>query len=209
MSKLDLYEQEQISKIQYFFKDYGKYVFTLLLIIIISYIASFLWLNKQKTQALKAAELYSNLLIKIEQEQFNEAYNIVNKLDKDYKNEEYTTFANLMIAKVAFSKKDYVIAIKYINNILEHSKDKSMLAIAKLRLSDIYIDQNKLDDALQLLANKQGSDFDVLFYQKQGDVYLLKKDIVKAKDSYNAALQSAGGNQELMSLIKMKIDFIS
>jgi predicted negative regulator of RcsB-dependent stress response len=114
-----------------------------------------------------------------------------------------------MIAKVAFSKKDYVIAIKYINNILEHSKDKSMLAIAKLRLSDIYIDQNKLDDALQLLANKQGSDFDVLFYQKQGDVYLLKKDIVKAKDSYNAALQSAGGNQELMSLIKMKIDFIS
>lgn len=207
MSKLDLYEQEQISKIQYFFKDYGKYIISLILIIIISYIASVLWSNKQRTQSLQAGELYSNLLMKIEQNQINDAYNIVNKLDHDYNTQEYTTFADLMMAKIAFNKKDYINAAKYINNVINNSKDKSMIAIAKLRLVDIYIDQNKLDDALKLLAIKQGSDFDVLFYQKQGDIYLLKKDIVKAKDSYNAALQSAGGNQEITSLIKMKMDF--
>jgi predicted negative regulator of RcsB-dependent stress response len=209
MSKLDLYEQEQISNVQYFFKDYGKYIITMLLIIIISYIASVLWLNKQKKQSLQSAELYSNLIIKLEQNQINDAYNIANKLNQDYKNEEYTSFANLLIAKEAFSKKDYVSAVKYINELINNSKDKSMVAIAKLRLADIYIDQNKLDNALKLLADKHDSDFDVLFYQKQGDIYLLKKDIVKAKDLYNAALQSAGGNQDLMALIKMKMDFAS
>jgi predicted negative regulator of RcsB-dependent stress response len=209
MSKLDLYEQEQISKIQYFLKDYGKYILTVMSIIIIGYVASFLWADKQKENSLKACDLYSQLLIKIDNHQIKEATDILNKLNISYPKEGYTAFANLTMTKQYFIQKDYFNATKYINNLINNAQDKSMVAIAKLRLADIYIEQNKLDEALKIALNKPSSDFDVLYYQKQGDIYLLKKDLVKARDAYNAALQSSGGNQEIASLIKMKIDFAS
>jgi predicted negative regulator of RcsB-dependent stress response len=209
MAKLDLYEQEQISRIKYFFKDYGKYIFSIVLIIIVSYITSVLYKSQNQQKSIEASNLYSEVLKNINSNNLAVAINLVDKLNSAYKIEEYTAFANLSISKEFFTKKDYANAIKYLDYLVANSKDISMIAIAKLRLADIYIDQNKLDEALAIVTNKSNKDFDVLYYQKQGDIFLLKKDIVKAKDAYNAALQSAGGNQEIASIIKMKMDFAS
>ena len=208
MAHLNLDEQEQISKLKYFWRDYGKYLIGFLFVIIVVYASSELWTYKSETNAKEAAIVYAKFTDAMTNKDTKKVYAINEQLEKDYPKTEYTAFASLTAAKVAFSNADLTRSATYLKWLISNAKDKSLIAIAKIRLADVYIDQKNTKDALALMMEKVEPEFQALFYEKRGDLYLATNDKLKAVDSYKAALDSATGNQDLAQAIQMKLDIL-
>lgn len=208
MAHLNLDEQEQISKLKYFWRDYGKYIIGILIVAIITYSSSELLSWKSEKQSAEAAIVYEQFTTDYSNNNIANIYKEAEQLQKDFPKNEYTSFAVLTAAKVAFVNKDLVKASQYLYWVISHTKDNSLANIAKLRLADVYIDQKKSDEALKLMMEKTTAAFQPLFYEKRGDLYLAIDNKFKARDAYKAALDAASSNQELAQEIQMKLDIL-
>ncbi len=207
MAHLNLDEQEQISRLKYFWRDYGKYIIGILIVAIITYSSSELLTWKNQTQSAQAAIIYEQFTVDLTNNIPN-AYKEAEKLQKNFPKNEYTAFATLLVAKTAFTNKELDKASSYLLWVISHSKDNSLVNIAKLRLADVYIDQKKSDEALKIMMEKTTPGFQPLFYEKRGDLYLAIDNKMKARDAYKAALDAASSNQELAQEIQMKLDIL-
>jgi predicted negative regulator of RcsB-dependent stress response len=114
----------------------------------------------------------------------------------------------IVAAKLANDNKDKVKAGAYLKWVIKNSKDKGLAAFAMLRLANIYIDEQKFDLALSTLMQKHEASFDVLFYERRGDLYVARNDLTKARDAYKEALEKAGQDQNTANGIQMKLDVI-
>ncbi|MBY0379548.1 MAG: tetratricopeptide repeat protein [Burkholderiales bacterium] len=206
MAHLNLDEQEQISKLKYFWRDYGKYLIGFLLVIIVAYASSELWTYKSEINAKEAAIVYAKFTDALNNKDIKSVYANNEKLEKDYPTIEYSAFASLIAAKVAFTNGELVRSATYLKWLISNTKDKGLIAIAKIRLADVYIDQKNTKAALALMMGKAEPQFKVLFYEKMGDLYVVTNDNTKAIDAYKLALEFSPGNDDLAQVIKMKLD---
>ena len=213
MAHLNLEEQEQIAKIKYFLRDYGKYIIGLIVVMAVMYGISEIRSYKNEKNTTEAAIIYAKLSLNnttanptVDK---NIIYNATDELESKYSTTQYATFASLFAAKIAFDDTNFTKAMNYLQWVILHAKDKSLVAIAKLRLADVYIDTNKLQDAIKITMDKVDDSFKPLFYQKRGDVYLVMNNKQKAIESYKSALELSRDNQDLAQLIQIKLDILN
>ncbi len=128
---------------------------------------------------------------------------LLKKLNTEYGNTPYTSLAALNAAKAACNanKTDECInQLKVANN----SSLEDIAIIAKVRLARTLISTNKLDEASSLLSSIKSAAYSSLVAELNGDLFLAKKDITKAREAYDKALLSSGGQNS--QLLKMKRD---
>jgi len=207
MAHFDLQEQEQLSKLGYFWRDWGKYVIGLLVVVIITYLSSIIWNYKSSKDAGEAALLYANF-IGATQGDAKSAYIVVDKMEQKYPKAQYTAMASIWAAKLAYANKDIKRSKSYLNWTVKEAKDQGLVAIAMLRLADVQIEQKEFDAALRLLMQKHDANFDALFYTKRGDLYVARGNYAKARDAYKEALNKAGNDQNMTSSIQLKLDVL-
>ncbi len=208
MAHFDLNEQERIDSLRYYWRIWGKYILTLVAVLIIAYIGSSFYQWYGKDHAEKAAVLYADFTTALNDKNNQKAIASANKLIETLPNTEYTPMAALQAAKLAVDQKDYSTAIKFLNWTKDSAKDKSMQSIAILRLAAIYVDQGKFDKARELLRTKHDLAFDGLFYEARGDMYIAMGDTNKARDAYKEGLQKAANDPSTQQVIQMKLDIL-
>ncbi len=208
MAHFDLHEQEQLTKIKYFWRDWGKYIVGIVVIAMLAYISNVLWVANASSNATKAAVIYNQINDAAKAKDKNTVYTLTDDLKNKYSRVEYTTMASIIAAKVAIDAKDMDKATAYLEWVIKKSKDKGMVAIAMLRLADVYIDQKKFDLAHTTLMKDHDASFDSLFYAKRGDLYVAQGDLTKARDAYKAAIDKAGQDQNMAGSIQMKLDVL-
>lgn len=208
MAHLDLHEQEQLTKLKYFWRDWGKYIIGIIVIALVVYISNVIWVSRATANAKKAALIYNQLQTAEQGKDNALVYKLADDLEKDYPRVEYSVMASIIAAKTANKAKDYVKAITYLNWTVKNSKDKGMAALAMLSLADVYIDEQKFDLALNTLMQDHDKSFDALFYAKRGDLYVAKGDLTKARDAYKEAIDKAGQDQSMVGSIQMKLDVL-
>ena len=152
------------------------------------------WQAHKATQSEEASALFSQI---INGTAIDRAATI-KKLESDYSATPYAAFAFMEKAKVA---KDNKIAIRALR-IAAESKQINVARIAKLRLSRALIADGQLDKAALLLKEKFPSAYTSLLAELKGDLYLAKKEIDQARQSYDRAILSAG--RDSVELLKMK-----
>ena len=206
MARLNLEEQEQISKLAYFWRDYGKYIIGIIIVVIVAYSSNEVYQWKTKEKAAQAAEIYSKLEKAALKNDAVITYNLASQMQAEYPKIEYTTFANMMSAKVAFAHKDLDKASIYLNLVIKSSKDKYLVDIARLRLADVYIDQKKTKEAMDRMQEKTVSELMPLYHEKMGDLYFIMNEKIKAHNSYKIAMGLATGSPDLAQAIQMKLD---
>lgn len=207
MSKLSVDEQEHVSKIKYFWSDFGKYIIIFLSIIITIYVSSgaYNWYKQQQSK--KAAIIYAN---------FNESgisndkkYSIAIELQNKFPKTEYAVLSSLVVAKIAMKEKKIDKAEKFLNWVISNNKvDLGLSTLAQLDLVYLYIDEKKYDKALDLIKQKHDASFDVLFYQAKGDLYIVSGNMDKAKAAYNDAISKAGKDDTYTQAIQIKLDIL-
>lgn len=208
MAHFDLNEQERIDSIRYYWRIWGKYIITLVLVLVVAYIGSSLYQWYGKSHAEKAAVLYAGFTTALSEKNNQKVVVAANQLIETLPGTEYAPMAALQAAKIAVDQKDYSTAAKFLNWTKDNAKDKSMQSIASLRLASIYIDQGKFDKARELLKSKHDLAFDGLFYEARGDMYIAMGDTNKARDAYKEGLQKAANDPSTQQVIQMKLDII-
>lgn len=208
MAHFDLNEQEQIANVKYFWRDWGKYLLALIITIIIGYAGSSAYNWHQQSQAQSAAAIYLDFNNALTANDVPKALQVTDKLVAELPATEYASLASLQAAKLAFDKKNYPAAEKYLVWTKDNSKDKSLQSIAVLRLASVYIDEQKFDKAREMLKTKHYLSFDGLFYESRGDMYIAMGDLNKARDAYKEGLQKSANDPSTQQAIQMKLDVI-
>ncbi|MFN7095210.1 MAG: tetratricopeptide repeat protein, partial [Burkholderiales bacterium] len=66
MPHFDLEEQEQLSKLKNFWRDWGKYVVGIIVVSLIVYLSNRIWVWKNEHQAAEAAKVYAQFTSSVE-----------------------------------------------------------------------------------------------------------------------------------------------
>ena len=164
------------------------------------------WQDHSLNQAQAASSIYANIQqksLKSETQLVDTAGNI-QQLKTDYADTPYASLAALLAAKRYALKGDNPAAIKELQWVNEHSAEKLIQDLAKLRLARVYIASKQLDKATSLLDTNFPSAYASLLSELKGDLYLAQKQPQKAREAYDKALLSAQGIAT--DYLKMKRD---
>jgi len=131
---------------------------------------------------------------------------ILKKLNDDYGSSSYSSLAALKVAKTTCENNKLDLCIEQLKMASNSSQD-SIASIAKLRLARAYISTGKLDDANSLLATKMPTAYSSLITELTGDIHFAKKEFTKAREAYDRAILSSGGQN--LKILKMKRDDLS
>jgi predicted negative regulator of RcsB-dependent stress response len=95
--------------------------------------------------------------------------------------------------------------------VSQHSKDKQLALIARLRLARVQISQQKPDDALTTLDGVDPGAFEALFHEVRGDANFAKGNKAAALTEYRTARSkgAGGGGGSDTSLLDLKIADLS
>ncbi|KAA8733262.1 tetratricopeptide repeat protein [Acinetobacter qingfengensis] len=197
------------------FKSFAKsYVLPIVAGILIALCAFFGWEWYQKRHTVNAANLtvqYQNLLNQSEAAAEDEnAYKKImadgNKIVADSPNTVQALQAQLLMAKLAFDKKDYATANKILSAAQNVKiEDEGLIAIAKLHLAYTQIAQNQLDTALKTLDGIKVDAFTPSVSEAKGDIYAAQNKTEDAKKAYQQAWDVLVKRQQPRELLQIKL----
>ncbi len=156
------------------------------------------WKEHKVTQSEGASKLFSQI--------GNEGVDtatITKQLSEDFGNTPYASLAALNAAKISCEAAKIDECIQQLRSA-SNSSQSSIALIAKIRLARTLISVGKLDEAQSILAEKMPAAFQSLISELTADIHFAKKEYQQARDAYNKAILSSGGQNT--QLLKMKRD---
>jgi predicted negative regulator of RcsB-dependent stress response len=151
----------------------------------------------QNEQSIQARSLYLNTAS-------SDSVAAFEALSTSHSDSGYTQQAGLMLAKNAVKKQDYKSALQHLSTLV--STDNDLIAIvANMRMASIQLEMGKFKEAINTLDSKLPGEFNGLYSQLKGDIYVADNQIDKAKEHYKLALSQISRDSELQSLINIKL----
>ena len=112
----------------------------------------------------------------------------------------YDVLTKFILSKNEFENKNYELSKEYLEEIIELNANETYNSLAIIKISLIYIENRKYDDALVYLDKvKMKGSFKQILSEIKGDIYKYKGDKKKSLQFYNEALAaSAVDNDSLL-----------
>jgi len=162
------------------------------------------WQSHQDIGRLQAGDKYMQMVHALEQGNRSHALVVLGELERDYAGSPYTDQAKLLSARVYVDEGQLDRAANELAAVVEHSKDKDLAQVARLRLARVQIAQGKADNALATLGGSASTGaFVARYHEVRGDAYYAKGDKAAALQEYRGA-QSAGEGTDA-ALLGLKI----
>lgn len=115
-----------------------------------------------------------------------------NKFKIDYKNTPYAVKVALLTAKFSVENDELDAAAAELQWVIDNAPDTFTQHLARTRLANVLVEQDKLDAASALIAITEKDSFESSYYEIEGDIARLKRNFTVAKASYNKALEIVG-----------------
>lgn len=208
---MDIYasDEEKAEAIKQWWRDNGRSVVAGVVLGAAAIFGFRYWLNYQQVQAEQASVLYQQAAIQLNQSDKDGAQDSVNQLMQDYASTAYAVFAALQMADSAVTEGDNASATEYLSWILEHAELSSHRELARLRLAQLYISEDKLSEALALVEAAETTAFSSLFAELEGDIKLAQGDAAAAYSAYQRAMLSLAAGDPRQALLQMKLDDVA
>jgi len=142
----------------------------------------------------QASSKYERMLAAFGRGDRTEALVLLGELEHDYASTPYVDQAKLAAARVYVSGNELDKAAAELQAVSQHSKDKQLALVARLRLARVQIAQNKPDDALATLDGAEAGAFAPRFHEVRGDAEFAKGNKAGALAEYRAARSADLGN---------------
>jgi predicted negative regulator of RcsB-dependent stress response len=209
-----LTEEEQVEALKRWWNDHGKKVVSAIAIAIIAYLGWNAWQNQQRLKAEKASATYEQLIKIINQEpgktMTDSDRGLAKQLASELKSgrkDLYAQTAAFFLAKVAVDENKLDDAAAELQWVLTTKPDITTEQITRLRLAKVLTAKQSYDDAIAQIALEPASALSSEYAETRGDIYKLKGDLDKARESYSAALTATNPQQqERYMLLQMKVD---
>ena len=198
----DLEEQEQLVAIKDWWQRYRTLAISVFSLILLTFLFWQGWHYYRERQAMQAMQIFSTL----NEMTIKPLADSTNILMRDYRNTPYAGRAAVLLANAYYKVADHVAAYRALNWASEHATEEAVLAIAKLQLARLLIEDKRPTEALKILLSTHDKGFDGLFSDAKGDALVALHRMNEAKIAYQSALLRLGDAQAYHALTQQKLD---
>ena len=204
-------DEEQKEQLKSFMKRYGSPIIIGVLLALCAFFAWQWWNKKQAIEASNRTAQFQEILNQQEQASGDDV--LYKKLQADADtlikanpDSAQAVQAQLVLAKLAYDKKDYANATKILTNA-QTSKvdDEGLKAIVNVRLAYTQIEQNQLDQALKTLNQVKLESFIPTVEEARGDIFVAQKKIEDAQKAYKKAWDVLVERKQARELLQIKL----
>ena len=202
-----LEEQQELDDFKYFWKNWGRWLFALLIAAALGYLGYIIYKDHKISQNREAAEVLAQMVDKAQSKADSKQINVdLLKLQQDYPDTVPAAQATMMVAATEFDAGRYDTAAGHLNWVLKNQKAPLVQALAAQRLGIVLLQQKKYDAAIAALNTKVEADFEPLLLEAKGDVYAAQNKTKEAAQSYQQALEKLPKDAIERELLQMKLD---
>ena len=163
------------------------------------------WQGRQDARDLDSGGRYMRMVQSLEHGDSTQTLVLLGELERDYAGSPYTDQARLLAARMYVDEAQLDHAAAVLAAVAEHSKDRELAQVARLRLARVQIAQGKPDSALATLgAEAAAGAFAARYHEVRGDAYYAKGDKAAALTEYRSA-QTGGAEGTDTALLQLKI----
>jgi predicted negative regulator of RcsB-dependent stress response len=182
-----LSEKEQWEAVKTWFRENGLWIIAGVAIGAAG-IGGWQWWNTHVDQVNgEASSKYAQMMADLGGKDESAALVALGNLERDYSSTPYVDQAKLAFARVYVQTDRLDKAAEALQAVSQHSKDKQLAMVARLRLARVQISQSKPDDALATLNGVDPGAFAAQFHEVRGDALLAKGDKGGALSEYRVA----------------------
>ena len=204
----DLEEQEQLDTLKAFWKKYGNLIMWTLIIALSAVAAWNFWSNNQKGQYLQASASYEVLQKHMAAKDNAKVQAQMLELKEKFASTPYAAMAALMAGKSAFEANDLKLAKTNLQWVVDNSKAEEYVALAKIRLASVALDEKAYDEGLKQLSGNFPAQFEGDVLDVKADIYVAQNKIDEARTAYKAALEKMSDKSPARQALQMKLDVI-
>jgi predicted negative regulator of RcsB-dependent stress response len=153
----------------------------------------------------EAAQLYRDLQAALAKPDVEQASTVLATLTSEHGSLGYAQQGRLLLAKAQVDAGKLDEAIAQLRAVADESKDEELAQIARLRVARLLIQQDKHDEALQLLNVDSAGAFTARVREIRGDALYAKGDRDGARAEYAAALADNADAQTDRTLLEVKL----
>ena len=202
----DLQEQEQLDELKAWWGKYGNLILTVATIVLLGFAAYNGWRWYERSQAEEASGVYGEFERAMTARDAERVKTLGATLTEKYGRTVYGSMAALQGARWAADNGDLAGARTRLQWLIEHADHPEIVAIARVRLAGVLLDEKQFDEALKVL-DSAGSALDATaIADRRGDVLFAQNKIDEARAAYRDALAKAAPEHPLRQIIQLKLD---
>lgn len=210
-------ETEQIENIKQWFKKYGHWFFSAILLILLVIGGDRLWERHVDKIRSQASERYQQLMVGVADNDTSLIEAQSADLIQHFPNTVYAEAALLTQAKLYVSEGNYKKALSKLNRVIKDAQTPALRQIARLRYAKILrlvspadsgVSDN-IQQALSLLTVVDDASYMPAINEMKGDLYLKLNDKKKARVFYLKAAKGFSKTHLNNPLLEMKLNEIS
>ena len=197
-----LSEKEQWEAVKTWFRENGLWIIAGV-VVGAAGIGGYQWWNGHIDKVNgEASAKYEKMIADLGRNDESGALALLGELERDYSSTPYVDQARLAFARVYVESNRLDKAASALEAVSQHSKDKQLALVARLRLARVQISEQKPDAALATLNGVDPGSFAAQFHEIRGDADLAKGDKGAALSEYRVArtMDTGGGGNSLLDL---------
>ncbi|MBW0454442.1 MAG: tetratricopeptide repeat protein [Candidatus Kinetoplastibacterium crithidii] len=181
-----------------------KKIIFLLIVVFSVLLIKYFFFKKSTIDNMKDFELFEQavLIHPVDLEKIRELLGIIKKNNI---NDSYSKLSSLIAASIFQENLLFDEAKNELLWLSSIGKHNLFQYIAKLRLSNVFVNLGEYDKALECLKTYPKS-FESLFDNSRGDIFFAQGKLSKATENWKLSLNNMDKNDPLFKIIQLKID---
>ncbi|RZL56133.1 MAG: tetratricopeptide repeat protein [Variovorax sp.] len=205
---LDLEEQEQLDQLKHFWNTYGTLITWIVLLAAGAFMAWNGWQYFQRSKAAQASALYDEIERSAQAGDAERIERALGVMKDKFARTAYAQQAGLLAAKTLREKEKGDASRAALDWVAQNAVDPGYQAIARLRLAAELLDTKAYDEALKQLASPAPKEFEPLFADRKGDIYMAQGKRDEARAEYQKAWSGLEARTDYRRLVEIKLNAV-
>ena len=201
----DLQEQEQIAAFKAWWAKWGNAVTGFITAILLAFAGWNGWNWYERREAAQAVVVFEALEKAAVEQRLDDVKAQVGLLTGNHASTGYAARGALVAAFALVEAGRDAEARPWLQWVVDQSDEEGLVAVARLRLANLQIDEKAFDAALATLGASFPASFAGLVADRRGDIFLLQGKTDEARKAYTEAL-AAMTDAALKQTIQIKLD---
>ena len=203
----DLSEKEQLEQMRAWWADNGRFVIGGVVLGVAMLFGWNQWQSSIQTARVEASNLFEDIMASAATGNLESAESAANELYANYTQTVYPSQARLAMARLYMDKGRDQDAADALRPLVESGGSDELALVARLRLAKILLYQNKPDDVVALLQDREGNAFSARYAEALGDAHVALGQYEDARAAYQAALtESAAPRTVDLNYVQLKLN---
>jgi predicted negative regulator of RcsB-dependent stress response len=202
----DIEEQESLSALKGWLEENANTLIVVIVVAVLAVAGSWGWRWYVQKEASAAAVLFDEYTQAVDGKDESKARDTAAALMRDHASSAFAAFAALAQARVNVGKGDTTAAKAQLHFVIDRSGSAELVTLARVRLAGVLLDEKAYDEGLAVLAPEAPAALAAEVSDRRGDLLLAQGKPAEARAAYAKALEEAGAQNPLRSLIQTKLD---